>query len=92
MVQALLGIAPTNQSWSPADLFECIFRNAEATDREEDLVQKLNNLGNSKDSKANTPTEKIPDTGTRHTRIFPRMRTLHNTRKDLGRAIMASHP
>jgi len=71
MIQALLGTTPTNLDWSPADLSECIFRNAEATDKEEDLLQKLSNLGNLGDSKHNAPTEEILETRTRHIHIFP---------------------
>jgi len=82
MVHALLGIAPTNQNWTLADLTNCIFRNTEATDEVEDLVQKLNNMGNSEDYKANTPTEETLRAGISHSRIFPKMRTRHETRRD----------
>jgi hypothetical protein len=58
MLQAPLGTAPTNQSWSPTDLCECIFQNTEATDNEKDLVRKLNNLGTSGDSTRLAPIEK----------------------------------
>ena len=50
MIQALPGTASNTQGWSPADLSDCIFRNVEATDTEEDLVRKLNNLGTSGES------------------------------------------
>jgi len=49
-IQALLGTAPNTQGWSPADLSDCIFRNAEATDTEEDIVRTLKSLGSSGDS------------------------------------------
>lgn len=82
MLQALLDTAPNNQGWSPADLLECIFRNAEATDTNEDVVRKLNNLGTSGDSIVLEPTEKTSDAETGLGRIFSRMRTLHDIQRD----------
>jgi len=82
MIQVLLGIAPNTQGWSPADLSDCIFRNVEATDTEEDLVWKLNNLGTSGDSIIQEPTEKTLCAKPSLTRIFPRIRSLHDIWRD----------
>jgi len=38
MLQALLGLAPNSQMWTPADLSNCIFRNKEAADSIDVLV------------------------------------------------------
>jgi len=82
MIQALLGTAPNTQGWSPADLSDRIFRNAEATDTEEDLVSKINNLGNPGDSLTQEPIEKTLFVESSLGRIFPRMRSLHDIRRD----------
>jgi len=82
MIQALLGTAPNTQGWSPAHLSDCIFRNAEATDTEEDLVRKLKSLGTSGDSIIQEPTKKTLGAEPGLVRIFPRMRSLHDIRRD----------
>jgi len=81
MTQALLGIAPNSQVWAPTDLSNCIFRNTEAADSSDDLVRALKSLGitegpTSQDQKI-TPVE-----GSDLVRIFPRMRSLHEIRRD----------
>ena len=82
MIQALLGTAPNSQGWAPADLSDCIFRNTEATDTVEDLVRSLNSLGTSGSSTAQEPIKETPEVGPDLVRIFPRMRSLHDTRRD----------
>ena len=81
-IQALLGTAPNTQGWSPADLSDCTFRDVEATDTEEDLVRKLNNLGTSGDSTIQEPTEKTLFAEPTLIRIFPPMRSLHDIWRD----------
>jgi len=81
MIQALLGIAPNSQVWAPADLSNCIFRNTEAADSIDVLVRALKSLGTtegptSQDPKI-TPAERLD-----LVRIFPRMRGLHEIRRD----------
>ena len=49
MIHALLHIAPNSQAWTPIDLSNCIFRNAEATDSIDDVVRAIGNLGTSED-------------------------------------------
>jgi len=76
MVHTLLKMAPTNQTWALADLTECILRITEATDKVEDMVQKLNNLGSLGDSANNTSIKETTQrTRNRHIRTFPKMRT-----------------
>jgi len=82
MIQALLGTAPNSQRWAPADLLDCFFRYTEATDTAEDLVRSLNSLGKPGSSTAQEPIEETPGAGPDLVRIFPRMRSLHNTRRD----------
>jgi len=82
MIQALLGTAPNTQDWSPADLLDYIFRNAEATDTEEDLVRTLKSLGTSGGSTVQEPFKKTLGAEPGFVRIFHRMRSLHDTRRD----------
>jgi len=70
IIQALLNITSNSQAWAPTDLSNCIFRNTEATDSIEDVVRAVGNMG--------TLEEPGPDL----IRIFPRMRTLHDIRRD----------
>ena len=81
MLQALLNIAPNSKSWTPIDLSYCISRNTEATDSMEDVVRAVGNLGTPGD-----PTLQAPEPSPAHdnnlTRTFPRMRTLHDSRRD----------
>jgi len=80
MIQALLNIAPNSQVWAPIDLSNCIFRNTEATDSIDDLVRTLRNLGTSEGPTSQDP-KKTPVDGSDLTRIFPRMRSLHEIRR-----------
>jgi len=85
MLQVLLGSTPTNQGWSPTDLSECVFWNAEATDDQEDLIGKLNILGTSGDSTRQAPIEKTSACmirGPVTQAYLSRMRTLHDIRRD----------
>ena len=81
MIQALLLIAPNSQAWTPRDLSNCIIRNAEATDSIDDMVRALGKLGTSEEPTMQDSTTTLLD-GSDLTRTFPRMRTLHNIRKD----------
>jgi len=81
MIQALLLIAPNSQAWTPRDLSNCIIRNAEATDPIDDMVRALGKLGTSEEPTLQDSTTTLLD-GSDLTRTFPRMRTLHNIRKD----------
>ena len=81
MIQALLHIAPNSQAWTPIDLSNCIFRNTEATDSIDDVVRAIGNLGTSEDPTLQDP-KITPVDGSDLTRTFPRMRTLHDTRRD----------
>jgi len=81
MLQALLNIAPNSQSWTPIDLSNCISRNTEATDSREDVVRAVGNLGTSGDPTLQEP-EISPANDTNPLRTFPRMRTLHDSRRD----------
>jgi len=81
MIQALLNIAPNFQVWAPIDLSNCIFRNTEATDSIDDLVRTLINLGTSEGPTSQNP-KITPVDGSDLTRIFPRMRSLHEIRRD----------
>jgi len=80
MIQALLHIAPNSQAWTTIDLSTCNFRDTEATDSN-DVVRAIGNLGTSEDSTLQDP--KIsPVDESELTRTFPRMRALHDTRRD----------
>jgi len=81
MIQALLNIVPNSQVWTPIDLSNCIFRNAEATDSIDDVVRAIGNLDTSEDPTLQDP-KITPVDGSDLTRTFTRMRTLHNTRRD----------
>jgi len=81
MIQALLHIAPNSQAWAPIDLSNCIFRNTEATNSIDDVVKAIGNLGTSEDPTLHDP-KITPVDGSDLTRTFPRMRTLHDTRRD----------
>ena len=64
----------------PNRLSNCIIRNTEATDSIDDVVRAIGNLGTPEDP---TLQESIitPLDGSDLTRTFPRMRTLHDTRR-----------
>jgi len=79
MLQALLGLAPNSQMWTPADLSNCIFRNTEAADSVDVLARAFKNLGTTEDPASHNP-ESAPAAGTELVRTFPRMRTLHESR------------
>jgi len=81
MLQALLNITPNSQTWTPIDLSNCISRNTEATDSIEDVVRAVGNLGTSGDPTLQEP-EISPANVTNPLRTFPRMRTLHDSRRD----------
>jgi len=81
MLQALLGLAPNSQMWTPEDLSNCIFRNTEAADSIDVLARELRNLGIATDHTSYNP-ESPPAAGTELVRTFPRMRTLHESRRD----------
>jgi len=81
MIQVLLNITPNSQAWAPIDLSNCIFRNTEATDSIEDVARAVGNLGTPEEPTLQDP-KVTPDDGSDLTRTFPRMRTLHNTRRD----------
>jgi len=80
MIQALLQITLNSQTWAPIDLSNCIIRNTEVTDSIDDVVRAIGNLGTPEDP---TLQESIitPLDGSDLTRTFPRMRTLHDTRR-----------
>jgi len=81
MIQALLNIEPNSQAWAPIDLSNCIFRYTEATDSIDDLVRALENLGTLEGPTSQDP-KITPEDGSEPTRTFPRMRTLHEIRRD----------
>jgi len=81
MIQALLHIAPNSQAWTPRDLSNCIIRNTEATDSIDDMVRALGKLGTSEEPTLQDSIPTLLD-GSDLTRTFPRMRTLHDIRKD----------
>jgi len=81
MIQALLGIAPNSQVWAPTDLSNCIFRNTEAADSIDDLVRSLKGLGTTEGPTSQDP-KFTPAEGLDLVRIFPRMRSLHEIRRD----------
>jgi len=82
MIQALLGTAPNSQIWAPSDLSDCVFRNTEATDAVDELVRSLNSLGTLDGSTAQEPIKETSEGGPDLLRTFPRMRSLHDTRRD----------
>jgi len=81
MIQALLLIAPNSQAWTPRDLSNCIIRNTEATDSIDAMVRALGKLGTSEEPFLQDSITTLLD-GSDLTRTFPRMRTLHDIRKD----------
>ena len=81
MLQALLGLAPNSQVWAPADLSNCIFRNTEPADSIDGLVRALQSLGTTEDPASHNP-EMTPADGPDLVRTFPRMRRLHEIRRD----------
>jgi len=81
MIQALLNITPNSQAWAPIDLSNCIFRNTEATDSIKDVVRAVGNLGTSEEPTLQDP-KITPVDESNLTRTFPRMRTLHDIRRD----------
>jgi len=84
MIQALLNIAPNSQAWAPIDLSHCIFRNTKATDPINDVVRAVENLGTSEEPTLQDLQDPkiIPGDGSDRTRTFPRMKTLHDIRRD----------
>jgi len=81
MIQALLNIAPNSQAWAPINLSNCIFRNTEATDSIDDVVRAVGNLDTSEDPTLQDP-KITPVDGSDLAHTFPRMRTLHEIRRD----------
>jgi len=81
MLQALLGLAPNSQMWTPSDLSNCIFRNTEAADSVDVLARALKNMGTEADPASYNP-ESAPAAGPELAHTFPRMRTLHESRRD----------
>jgi len=77
MIQALLHVAPNSQAWTPIDLS----KNTKATDSIDDMVRAIGNLGTSEDPTLQDPKISPVDVSDL-TRTFPRMRTLHDTRRD----------
>jgi len=72
---------PNFQTWAPIDLSNCIFRNTEATDSIEDVVRAVGNLGTSEEPTLQD-SKTTPVDGSDPTRTFPRMRSLHDIRRD----------
>jgi len=81
MTLALLGIAPNSQVWAPIDLSNCIFRNTEAADSIDDLVRALKSMGTTEGPTSQDP-KITPAVGLDLVRVFPRMRSLHEIRRD----------
>jgi len=81
MIQALLGIVPNSQIWVLTDLSNCIFRNTEAADSIDDLVRSLKSLGTTEGPTSQDPKITLVE-GLDLVRIFPRMRSLHENRRD----------
>ena len=81
MIQALLGSAPNFQVRAPADLSNCIFWNTEAADSINVLVRALKSLGTTEGPTSHNP-KITPAEGLDLVRIFPRMRSLHEIRRD----------
>ena len=73
MIQALLGIAPNSQVWALTDLSNCIFRNTEAADSIDELVQSLKSLGTTEGPTSQDPIKITPAEGLELVRIFPRI-------------------
>jgi len=83
MVHTLFWKALTNKTWALAHLTECVSRNTEATDEVEDMVSELNSLENPGDMTNNTPIKEATiRTQNRNIQTFPKMRTLHGTKRD----------
>jgi len=82
MTQAPLGIASNSQVWEPADLLQCISRNTEDADSVDELIQTLENLGTTEYLTTQDPLNRTLEVGPDLTRTFPRMRSLHDTRRD----------
>ena len=82
MIQALLGTAPNFQVWEPADLSQCIFRNTGTADSVDELIRTLKNLGTTEHLTTQEPLNRTTVMGPDLIRTFPRMRSLHNTRRD----------
>jgi len=81
MIQALLLIAPNSQAWNPRDLSNCIIQDTEATDSIDDMVRALGKLGTTEEPTLQDSITTLLD-GSDLTRTFPRMRTLHDIRRD----------
>ena len=81
MIQALLGIVLNSQIWTPTDLSNCIFRNTETADSIDDLVKSLKSLGTTEGPTSQDP-KITPAEGLDLVRIFPRMRSRHEIRRD----------
>jgi len=81
MMQALLGLAPNSQVWALADLSNCVFRNTEAADSIDVLVRALKSLGTTEGPTSQNP-KITPVEGLDLVRTFPRMRSLHEIRRD----------
>jgi len=84
MIQALLGIAPNSQVWALTDLSNCIFRNTEAADSIDELVQSLKSLGTTEGPTSQDAIKITPPEGLNLVRKFPRIRSLHDIRRDCG--------
>jgi len=82
MIQALLGTAPNSQEWALIDLSNCIFWNTEAADSIDELVRTLKSLGTAGGPTTQDPIKRNPEEGSDLIRIFSRMRSLHDTRRD----------
>jgi len=82
MIQALLGIAPNSQVWALTDLSNCIFRNTEAADSIDELVQSLKSLGTTEGPTSQDAIKITPPEGLNLVRKFPRIRSLHDIRRD----------
>jgi len=81
MIQALLGIATNSQVWDLAELSNCIFWNTEAADSIDVLVRAFKSLGTTEGPTSQDP-KVTPAEGLDLVRIFPRMRSLHEIRRD----------
>ena len=81
VIQALLNTAPNSQVWAPIDLSNCIFRYTEVTDSIDDLVRAFKNLGTLEGPTSQDP-KITPVDGSDLTITFPKMRTLHEIRRD----------
>jgi len=61
---------------------ELHFRNTESADSIDELVRTLKSLGTAGGPTAQDPIKRTPEEGSDLIRIFPRMRSLYDTRKD----------